>query len=243
MVGTPSHDDLRFSRLAERLLTGDADAETLVVRRFAVQLVGLARRRLAQRVQQKSGPEDAVQSAFRSFFRRLRRGQFDLASWDSLWSLLVVITVRKCSARREHFFAARRDVRRETSLSLDSSSDYAASIPTSRGPTPEEAAVLTELVEQLLSGLSEGEQQVVQLRLQGYSIDEISTIAGRSGARFAEFWRTRDEERCGLLVPTRRIGQARLLAGRSGIRDRQIEPVRGSRLASVGLGQRPVERA
>ena len=43
---------------------------------------------------QKVDPEDVVQSAFRSFFTRQAAGQFDVASWDDLWGLLVVITVR-----------------------------------------------------------------------------------------------------------------------------------------------------
>jgi RNA polymerase sigma-70 factor, ECF subfamily len=179
MAGTSSHDDLRFSRLAKWLCEGDASAEALIVRRFTVQLVALARRQMAQRIRQKSGPEDVVQSAFLSFFRRLRQGQFQFGSWDGLWSLLVLITVRKCSGRREHFFAARRDVRRETPLSTDFG-DRAAIVPLARDPRPEEALALTELVEQLLLHFSGSEQQIVHLRLQGYSIGEICDKLGRA---------------------------------------------------------------
>lgn len=180
MPGTTSDEDVRFSRLAQRLSAGDGDAATLVVRRFTIQLVALARRRLAQRIRGKTAPEDVVQSAFRSFFQRLRRGQFDLGSWDGMWSLLVVITVRKCSARREHFFAARRDVRRETRLSRDSRDNDAECIPLARAPRPEEAVALAELVEQLLTGLSDGEQTIVRLRLEGHSIGEICQAVGRA---------------------------------------------------------------
>ncbi|MBI2824811.1 MAG: hypothetical protein HYX69_09010 [Planctomycetia bacterium] len=179
MSGTTWDEDVRFSRLADRLSAGDADAATLVVRRFTIQLVALARRHLAQRIRGKTAPEDVVQSAFRTFFKRLRRGQFDLDSWDGLWSLLVVITVRKCAARRGHFFAARRDVRREA-LSGGSREHGAECIALARAPRPEEAAALAELVEQLLSGLSDGEQQIVRLRLQGYSIGEVSQAVGRA---------------------------------------------------------------
>ncbi len=173
-------NELRFSRLAERLCAGDADAETLVVRRFMVQLVALARRHLAERIRQKSSPEDAVQSAFKSFFKRLHQGQFDLDSWDDLWSLLALITVRKCAARRAHFLAARRDVRREMPLATGLGNDDVQYIPLSRGPRPDEGLALAELVEQLLHGLSEGEQQIVHLRLQGYSIEEICRAQSRA---------------------------------------------------------------
>ena len=179
MVGAPSHDESRISRLDDRLRAGDADAETLVVRRFTVQLVTLARRHLAQRIRQKTGPEDAVQSAFRSFFKRVRRGQFDLDSWDGLWSLLALITVRKCSARREHFQAARRDVRREVRLSNDDD-PHTQHVALSRAPRPDEALALAELIEQLLNDLSDSEQQVVHLRLQGYGINEICQMLSRA---------------------------------------------------------------
>ncbi|MBI3837182.1 MAG: sigma-70 family RNA polymerase sigma factor [Planctomycetia bacterium] len=179
-ASSQSHDDLRFSGLAERLGAGDATAETLVVRRFTVQLVALARRQMADRIRQKSPPEEAVQSAFGSFFKRLRRGQFDLTSWDALWSLLVVITVRKCSSRRAYFLASRRDVRREiVSPTLAGDIEHCG-IPLSREPHPDEALALTELVERLLCGLSDGEQQIVRLRLEGYSIGEICQLQGRS---------------------------------------------------------------
>ncbi len=179
MAGTASHDESRFSRLDERLRAGDADAETLVVRRFTIQLVTLARRHLAQRIRQKTGPEDAVQSAFRSFFKRLRRGQFELDSWDGLWSLLALITVRKCSARRERFLTARRDVRREVRFSNDGDPNT-QSVALSRAPRPDEALALAELVEQLLHDLSDSEQQIVHLRLQGYSIGEICQMLSRA---------------------------------------------------------------
>src|SRR6476646_5723525 len=142
MAGISSHAELQFSELAKRLCARDPAAESLGVNRFTVQLVALARRQLADRIRQKSSPEDAVQSAFKSFFKSLRRGQFHLGSWDGLWSLLALITVRKCAARRARFLSARRDVRRETPLSTSLGDSVTPSIPASRGPLPEEALAL-----------------------------------------------------------------------------------------------------
>jgi len=180
MVATPFHSELQFSQLAERLCARDPAAKSLIVGRFTIQLVSLARRQLADRIRQKTSPEDAVQSAFKSFFKRLRRGQFDLESWDGLWSLLALITVRKCTARRAHFLSARCDVRRETPLSTTFVDGDTPCVPVSRDPRPEEVLELTELVAQLLHGSSEGEQQIVQLRLHGYSIGEICQMLGRA---------------------------------------------------------------
>jgi RNA polymerase sigma-70 factor (ECF subfamily) len=166
----------QFSRLAQQLCAGDTTTETLVVRRFAVRLMALARRQLGPRLRQKSGVDDVVQSTFRTFFRRLRNGEFDLKSWDVLWSLLVVMTVRKCASRRKHFFAARRDIRRESPLMGDGQQ---RGVP-NRDPRPEEGAAFIELVEQLLLGLSDGEREITLLRVQGFSIDEICQTVGRS---------------------------------------------------------------
>ena len=82
--------------------------------------------------------------------------------------------------RREHFLAARRDVRREVPLSIASDDGDWQYMPRSRGPRPEEAAALTELVEQLLHALSEGEQQIVRMRLEGYTIAEIGRALDRA---------------------------------------------------------------
>ena len=37
---------------------------------------------------------------------------FELSGWDGLWSLLTLITLRKCGHQTRHFRAACRDVRR-----------------------------------------------------------------------------------------------------------------------------------
>ena len=70
---------------------GSAPAMTALPRRssgFAGRLIGLARTELDIRLRRKLDPEDVVQSVYRSFFTRYHAGQFDVANWDSLWSLL-----------------------------------------------------------------------------------------------------------------------------------------------------------
>ena len=58
----------------------------------------LAGTRLNTRVRRQVDPEDVVQALFRSFFDRQAAGQFELENWNSLWSLLVRIAVRKGGA-------------------------------------------------------------------------------------------------------------------------------------------------
>jgi RNA polymerase sigma-70 factor (ECF subfamily) len=103
----------------------------------------------------------------------------DLVNWNSLWGLLAVITVRKCAERAAHHRAARRDIAREVSQPRqEEAGDWLE--PYGREPTPPEAAVLTETVEQLLSSLDADERPVLELSLQGYSTREISEQLGRA---------------------------------------------------------------
>jgi RNA polymerase sigma-70 factor, ECF subfamily len=166
-----------FVDIMSRLRRGDSDAEAAVFHRFAGRLIALARRRLDGQIRQKVDPEDVLQSVYKSFFQRQAQGQFVLDNWDALWALLTLITARKCGRWIDFFHAECRDVRLEkpdrSALGLDVDA-------LARGPTPQEAAVLTETLEALLTGLSDCHREIVSLGLQGYTSSEISETVGRS---------------------------------------------------------------
>ena len=173
-------EDRSFDNLMARLRTGDNDAATRVFNRFANRLIELARRRLAPEVRQKLDPEDVLQSVFRSFFAHQAAGEIkDLEGWDSLWSWLVVITLRKCGKRMDYFFSERRDVHREIPVELpDEDEADSDSGHSSDEPTPSEAAMLTETVEQLMSRFEGRHRQILTLILQGHLVREISLKVG-----------------------------------------------------------------
>lgn len=183
-----SHDPA-FVALMDELRRGDADAAQQIFRRYRRRLMALAELHLNDRLRQKVDPEDIAQSAFRSFFVRLADGQFDLNDWGSLWSLLTIITLRKCGYRVRHFRAARRDVRREAAPAGDQEDPVAAWQPVAREPTPVEAAMLAETVEELFRGLDEPHRCILELGLQGHSAAAISKqteIAERTVYRVLE---------------------------------------------------------
>jgi RNA polymerase sigma-70 factor (ECF subfamily) len=170
--------DDSFADVIARLRAGDDDAAAQVFRRFTRRLVGLARARLDSRVRQKVDPEDVLQSAYKSFFLRCEQGQLDLAGWDSLWSLLALLTARKCGRYARRFHAARRDVNAE--VATGGGADESGVIEAfSDEPSPAEAAMLSELVEQLHRGLGERDGAILSLALQGHSAAEISEQLGR----------------------------------------------------------------
>jgi RNA polymerase sigma-70 factor (ECF subfamily) len=168
-----------FAEFLARLRTGDDDAAHELFRRFAGQLLGLARGRIDAGLRHKVDPEDVVQSAFKSFFFRYGEGDLGFVNWDSLWGMLTLITVRKCAERVAYHRAERRDAAREAPAPQ---ADEAAPSPDpfGREPTPLEAAVLGETVEQLFAGLDEDERPVLELSLQGYTTREISERLGRA---------------------------------------------------------------
>jgi RNA polymerase sigma-70 factor (ECF subfamily) len=168
-----------FAEFLTRLRNRDDAAAQELFGRFTHQLLALALRHLDARLRHKVDPEDVVQSAYKSFFVRYGAGNLKVVNWNSLWGLLTLITVRKCAERAAYHHAACRDAAREVSPPQE---DEAAPRrePFGREPTPLEAAVLSETVEQLLAGLDPEERPILELSLQGYTTREISERLGRA---------------------------------------------------------------
>lgn len=173
-------DDSTFGALMARLRDGDDDAATAIVGRFLRRLVALSSSQFEASIRHKADPEDVVQSAYKSFFARYGRGDFEFADWDGLWGMLAVITLRKCYRRRNYLLAGRRDAGRETSAPTTGGDPESRWEFIDRAPTPPEAAMFAETVEGLLEGLGRAERDIVELSLQGYTTPEIAARLGRS---------------------------------------------------------------
>ncbi len=196
--------DNSFADLMSRLKSGEDEAASVIFLRYARRLVGLARQHLDNRLLVKVEPEDVVQSAYKSFFLRHRDGDLDIGSWDNLWGLLTVITLRKCADRAAHFHTEKRDVTREVGQGAADESCYALwQTAVDRDPLPHEAVVLAETVEDLFRSVEDADERaILELSLQGHSAAEISETLGRaerSVRRLRERIRKRLERSC---IPT-----------------------------------------
>jgi RNA polymerase sigma-70 factor (ECF subfamily) len=170
-----------FAVLMTRLRSGEDEAAREVFVRFASRLAGLARRHLDARLAVKVDPEDVVQSAYKSFFVRQRGGELDVGTWDGLWGLLTMITLRKCADRAAYFHTEKRDVTREVSAASDDSAPALTELALNREPLPDEAAVLAETVEALFRATGDpDERAILELSLQGHTATEISEQLGRA---------------------------------------------------------------
>lgn len=162
--------------LVEQWQAGDEGAAAELHRRYVERLSSLAQEELGRRLARRLGAEDIVQSAFRTFFRRSRDGQFIITHADELWHLLAKITLNKIRKQAGRCSAQRRDVTLEVhEEDADCLQDLLA-----REPTPEDGAACLDELETALAGVDEQVQHIVRLRLQGYSTREIGTEAGCS---------------------------------------------------------------
>jgi hypothetical protein len=158
--------------LIERLQAGDHEAAGLLWQRYYPRMVALARQKLRGSPPRVADEEDAALSAFDSFCRRAEQGRFpDLKDRDGLWALLVVLTARKAADLLRHHH---RDKRGAGMVHGDSALKPAEGGPggfddlPGDDPTPEEAALLAEEVESLLSRLRDPTlRQVAVWKLEG----------------------------------------------------------------------------
>jgi RNA polymerase sigma-70 factor (ECF subfamily) len=173
--------DEPFADLVRRLEAGDPEAAAAVYDRYSRRLIGLARQALAGRVRNVVDPDDVAQSVFRTFFRRAADDQFDLTGEGALWALLAEMTLRRCGRWNRHFAARKRDAAREVPLASGDDSS-APGLRDEHAPSPQDAAVLLDLLEQLYRGMGAAERQVCEMRLQGHEVAEIAARVGCSQA-------------------------------------------------------------
>jgi RNA polymerase sigma-70 factor (ECF subfamily) len=164
-----------------------------VVRRYERRLIALARARMSAKLLRREGPEDVVQSAFRSFFRVATEDHIELGAGNDVWPLLVLITIRKVQRKVEYHTAGLRSIHRESSLALsDSACDLAAGLA-DREPSSEDAAELADEIDAVLRDFLPLHRAMVEAMLQGAAVDEIAATAQRS-ERLVNKVRTRFRE-------------------------------------------------
>jgi len=150
---------------------GDQAAAQVLFERYYVRLVRLARERMgALRGVEESA--DVAQSVFESVFLRGRACQIEIGPNDSLWPLLVTITINKIRNRIKYWSREKRDLRREVPLQGND--------PLETGPLPEDATRLSDLVQQLLEPFSPRRRKIIEHLLQDAPIPEIARQVGTS---------------------------------------------------------------
>jgi RNA polymerase sigma-70 factor (ECF subfamily) len=147
-----------------------------VIDQYLHRLVELVRKRLSQRLAGRVDPEDVVQSVFRTYFAGKKEGKFDLKQREDVGKLLMKIALHKVLKQVEHHTAAKRDPRREAeqgNRTLERLQELRAN-----GPAPEAEVVFIDTLEHWLRKLGPEARRVVELRMQGYTSQEIAAQLG-----------------------------------------------------------------
>jgi hypothetical protein len=143
--------------------------------RFSSQLLRLVRSRLDSRIRVRHDEEDVVQSAYKSLCLRAEQGRFPkLEDRDDFWKLLLTITLNKTRLAVRSTQSALRDPRRETHQSGDPDAENRLlQEMDEKAPTPEEALVLSETLDQI-ARLDPTLRQIALWRMEGYTNAEIA---------------------------------------------------------------------
>jgi RNA polymerase sigma factor (sigma-70 family) len=167
----------------KELKAGDTSAATHLWNRYFHTLMQFARQRLRHGARRVVDEEDLAATAIESLFGRLADGQFsELSDREQLWAVLVTITDRKAvNTLRRHFSDKRGGGKVRGESTFDRTDDDATQIlagAVSANLMPDVAARISELTESLDHEL----RQVIHLRLDGYTNNEIGQRLNRSVA-------------------------------------------------------------
>ncbi len=156
----------------ERLERGSETAAHHVWDAYFDRLVRLAERRM--NVRQAADGEDVALSAIHSLINGVRQGRFEeISGTDSIWRLLVVLTVRKALRHVEHEGAQKRNVNKRVSLDGDERGQIDEIV--GRELTPEMIVMLDEQCQRLLDSLDdEVLREVAICKLNGDTTAEIA---------------------------------------------------------------------
>jgi DNA-directed RNA polymerase specialized sigma24 family protein len=175
-------------RLIDRLKGGDNRALAPLWERYFEKLVKVARGRLpvGSPARVEGGSMDAALNALQSFQSRLRNGEYGwVTSRGDLWKLLVTMTRNKASNQAQRAGADKRHPRsglvRESEMTSSEGERYSLEEVLIEEPTPAMAIELAERIERIHKALDDPElSRVFQLRLEGYSREEISETIDRA---------------------------------------------------------------
>jgi RNA polymerase sigma-70 factor (ECF subfamily) len=177
-----SSDDLRPDGeapsdhvLLDRFRTGEQDAAAEIHARYAERLEALVSSQTAADLRIRFDPEDVVQSVFRTLFRRVSHGLYDVPAGEELWQLLLVLALNKTRKLASYHRAQKRDVAKTCG-----SDRLEHSLRHIDGREETAHRILELIVEDLVGDLPEAHRQIVRLRIEGHRSEEISRATERS---------------------------------------------------------------
>ena len=179
-------DDLTMASSVQWLLDGlkanESTAQQAVWNRYFAQLAQVARRRLerAGAARRVADEEDIVVSVFDSLFERVRKGEFGQISDElGLWKLLLTLTQRKVLNQGRLQRAQKRGGGQVRGDSVFMGAPGAPRTGLDQVPFVEpsnaEADAFIATIRESLEGVDQELSQIGELRLCGFTNEEIAT--------------------------------------------------------------------
>lgn len=156
----------------DRFRRGDDDAATELYVKYAGRLQRFANTNTSVPLRRQVDSEDVVQSVFRTFFRRVSEGLFTGPPGDEIWNLFLVLALNKIRQSARFHSRKKRDWRLTAPL---------ADVPEpgrDLGEAP--FATLQMTIEELLEGVTESHRRMIEMRIQGFELEEIAQATRRS---------------------------------------------------------------
>jgi RNA polymerase sigma factor (sigma-70 family) len=180
--GSYSQSDLERLSDAELVAqygkTGDERAAAVLHDRYLLRLMNLVGQHLARKFNPRLGPEDVVQSVFRSMFRLTREGRFQFDGEDDFWKLLLTMALNKVRNKVRREGADKRSPAREAgSVDTPGIEGYAVTRP-GTPLSPAEVVEFADTLEHVLQNMTPDEQQLIQHRMDGLTQQEIGEKMG-----------------------------------------------------------------
>jgi RNA polymerase sigma-70 factor (ECF subfamily) len=172
---TPPPEVISDRSLLRRFQGGQPDASTELYLRYAERLHALVAAQSSRELARRVDAEELVQSVFRTFFRRAAHGHYSVPDGEEIWKLLLVIALNKVRAAGAHHRAAKRDVRQTVGGEA-----LHRALETERAHDESALAVLRLVIEELLEQLPTANRQIIELRIEGYEVAEITEKVRRS---------------------------------------------------------------
>jgi RNA polymerase sigma factor (sigma-70 family) len=161
-----------FRGLLNRIKGGDDTAAWELVGRYGEDIRNAVRRSLNRKLRPKFDSLDFVQLVWSSFFRMgTHEGQFSRP--EDFVSYLIAMARNKVGMEvRRRLITKKYNVNREMSLE-EESQQYREEIP-ANVPSPMELAIAKEHWDRLLANQSNHYREIIQLRLQGRTCQDIA---------------------------------------------------------------------
>ena len=169
-----SSDD-SISRLLAEFRQGNQDAARQLSERLYPRLLGIARSILTGSRRRNSEPEDAVQSALGSFWRKLDAGCWsETLDGEGLWGLLITMTARKARNHLRHERAAKRGGKDSPgSLGEVADKQQGSEMRSNGGLSATEIEVAAN---ELIDHLPDGLRTIAVLKLMEFSHSEMAEL-------------------------------------------------------------------